>query len=68
MSDAIFELNADKIYEFNKIFNYYGSLNFTEAEGKYYWSIENHDGHMWQEIPKSLFDELLKFHKREKGA
>lgn len=65
MSDVLLVLETDLIYEFNVIGNFYGGLNFTEAGGKYYWSIENYDGHAWQEIPKSLFDELLKFHKSE---
>lgn len=29
--------------------------------GKCYWSIENYDGHSWDEIPRSLFDTLNKF-------
>mgnify|MGYP003640463044 CR=1 FL=1 len=44
-----------------EIGNYYGGLEVDEVGGKYYWSIENWDGHNWQEIPKSLFDELNNF-------
>ena len=39
---------------------YYGSLWVKEEDGKYYWSIENWDGHDWFEISKKLFDELNK--------
>ena len=47
--------------EIGNIGNYYGCLNIKEKEGKYFWSIENWDGFVWQEIPKSLYDELIKF-------
>jgi hypothetical protein len=41
--------------------NYYGSLNLMKEDGKYHWSIENYDGHDWEEIPKYLYDALMKF-------
>ena len=41
--------------------NYYGGLSIKEEDGKYFWSIENWDGHDWKEIPKSLHDEFIKF-------
>ena len=41
--------------------NYYGCLTVEERGGKYFWSIENWCGHDWEEIPKSLYDELIKF-------
>lgn len=48
-----------------EICNYYGGLYIQEYEGKYYWIIENYctnfsDITEWQEIPKSLYDELIK--------
>lgn len=41
--------------------NYYGALEVKEDAGKYWWSIENWDGHEWEEIPESLYRELIKF-------
>ena len=41
--------------------NYYGGLNIKQEEDKYYWSIENWDGHYWEEIPKNLYDMLVAF-------
>lgn len=44
-----------------EIGNYYGCLEVKEENGKFYWSIENWDGHDWQEIPEHLFNVLNKF-------
>lgn len=46
--------------------NYYGNLFTKEQNGKYYWIIENYDTDFdnieeWQEIPKYLYDSLIKF-------
>lgn len=41
--------------------NYYGGLAVKQEDGKFWWSIENYDGHFWEEIPESLYLELLKF-------
>ena len=60
-------MSERKTYEFSVIGNAYGGLNFTEINKKYYWYIENYDENKYQEIPKSLFDELLKFYRKEKG-
>lgn len=43
------------------IANFYGGLFVKEHEGKCYWSIEDHSDRSWEEIPRSLFDELIKF-------
>ena len=45
--------------------NYYGGLNVLKADGKYYWLIENYDTDFldmgeYEEISKSLYDELIK--------
>lgn len=45
--------------------NYYGGLWVKEEDGSYYWSIENYNGHHWKEIPKSLYDELIKLERKE---
>lgn len=47
--------------EIGGIGNYYGGLSVKEEDGKYFWSIENYDGHDWEEIPKSLYDELVRY-------
>lgn len=41
--------------------NYYGGLGVTTVDGKHYWSIEDWSGCDWQEIPKYLYDALVKF-------
>ena len=41
--------------------NYYGSLYVTTFDGKFFWSIENYSGNYWEEIPESLYNELVKF-------
>jgi len=41
--------------------NYYGGLEIKEEEGKYFWGIENYDGTDFEEIPKYLYDALIKF-------
>lgn len=42
--------------------NYYGNLCVAnDDEGRFFWSIEDHDGCEWEEIPKSLYDELVRF-------
>lgn len=46
--------------------NYYGSLSITENDGKFFWSVENWDGHHWYEIPKSLFDALKQYAEGKK--
>jgi len=48
-------------FRIGNIMNYYGGL-FIERRGeKFYWSIEDESDSQWEEIPKSLFDELIKF-------
>jgi hypothetical protein len=47
--------------EIGSIGNYYGGLYVKNENDKYYWSIENWDGMDWEEIPESLYDELVKF-------
>lgn len=47
--------------EIGDIGNYYGSLNIKEEDGAYFWSIENYDGHHWQEITESLYLALIAF-------
>ena len=46
--------------------NYYGGLRVKESIGKFMWSIENYDGDHWEEIPESLYIELIKFNEAGK--
>jgi hypothetical protein len=48
-----------KIKTVGKIGNYYGNLCIAKTGDSYYWSIEDYDGDRWEEISKSLYDELL---------
>lgn len=50
-----------KTTDIGMIGNYYGGLEVKERNGKYFWSIENYDGHDWEEITKELYDALIKF-------
>lgn len=43
--------------------NYYGSLHILEKDGVYYFGIENYSGMYMEEIPKSLYNELLKYNE-----
>ena len=45
--------------------NYYGNLEVKEGGGLYYWTIENYEGIDWEEIPESLYNELVKFEDRK---
>ena len=41
--------------------NYYGGLSVKTEDGKHYWSIENYDGQIWEEIPESLYRALVEY-------
>lgn len=45
------------------ICNHYGSLQVKEAEGKFFWGIDDMGHIEWEEIPQSLYKALLKFEK-----
>lgn len=47
--------------DIGKIGNYYGCLTVKAEGGRFFWSIENWNGHGWEEIPKFLFDALIRF-------
>lgn len=47
--------------EVGEIGNYYGELCVKEDNDRFFWSIENHDGHCWQEIPLDLYVRLLQY-------
>ena len=48
--------------------NYYGGLAVKEEEERFYWGIENWDGTKWEEIPKELYDALVKYEAERKSA
>lgn len=43
--------------------NYYGGLHVVKYGRGYYWSIENYNGHYWEKIPTSLYNECVKFNE-----
>lgn len=45
--------------------NYYGDLQVKEESDKYYWSIENWNGHHWEEITRKLYDALIEWEDTE---
>lgn len=50
--------------EIGKIANFYGGLVVKNVEGKYFWAIDGHDSYGWEEIPKTLYDEIIKFQNK----
>ena len=48
--------------EVENISNHYGSLLIKEKGGIYYWAIDVGLIVVWEKIPKSLYDEIVKFH------
>lgn len=48
--------------------NYYGGLSVKEEGGKFYWTIENYDGHEWEEISESLYRKLLAHNDKAIGS
>ena len=61
-------MNIPNETSIGNIGNYYGGLSVKAEEGKHYWSIENYDGHDWQEIPESLYRSLLEYEARRNSA
>lgn len=58
----------EKFKNIGTIGNYYGGLSIKRVDGKCYWSIENYDGDHWEQIPKSLYDELVRFNNADAHA
>lgn len=62
-----------EIKTIGEIGNYYGGLNVTEHDGKFYWCIENYDTDFedlndWDEIDKELYDALVASEERRKNV
>lgn len=49
------------ITEIDSIGNYYGCLSVKKENGRFFWGIENYHGTNWEEIPESLYIEILSF-------
>jgi hypothetical protein len=48
--------------EIGDIGNYYGGLCVRESAEQFFWAIEDYaEGPEWEEIPKSLYDELMRY-------
>jgi hypothetical protein len=55
------QLNKDKILDVG-LENACGDMLIKEKNCKHYWCITcDINGKRWQEIPKSLYDEIVKF-------
>ena len=50
------------------ISNYYGGLRVKTEDGKFFWSIEDVTEDDWEEIPESLYLELMRFNDKTKGT
>lgn len=49
-----------------EIGNHYGALHVEEtSNGIYQWGIEDYSGIDYEEIPKYLYDALIKFEKNK---
>lgn len=47
-----------KTTKIHEISNHYGTLEIVEERGKYYWGLSDYDINHYNEISKSLYDEL----------
>ena len=54
--------------EIGDIGSAYGGLDVKEEDGKFFWSIENYDGHDWDEIPEYLYLAFNKFQDEAESA
>ena len=50
-----------------RIENFYGGVAVKQKGGLYFWALDDYSGMDWQEIPKTLYDELVKFDDSQKG-
>ena len=54
-----------KTFTMQNIGNYYGGLEVSAVDGKYFWCIPDYSGEDDYEIPKSLYDELKKHYESQ---
>ncbi|WP_133116167.1 hypothetical protein [Mesorhizobium wenxiniae] len=46
--------------------NYYGNLAVAaRPDGKFYWSVENYNGHDWSIIPEYLYQAIMRHHSEQ---
>lgn len=38
--------------------NTYGGLHIKEEDGKFFWSVEDYNGHDWQEISEQTYNAI----------
>ena len=50
-----------RVQPIGTIGNAYGGLRVTERDSRFFWSIEDVICDNWEEIPESLYRELVKF-------
>ena len=43
------------------IYGYFGPLYVRENKAAFEWALESDDGYFWEEIPKYLYDALVRF-------
>ena len=53
------KLLNDKAQRVGSISSFYGGVIVAMVDGRAYWGIENYDKNYWEEIPMSLYDELI---------
>ena len=62
------------LIEMHGIGNTYGCMQVWETDGKFFWYIEDYDSHKFslaergEEIPESLYKELLAHYHKDKSA
>jgi hypothetical protein len=61
---GVFMKNKDM--DIGDIGNAYGGLMAKAENGKFYWKIVGCEGGEWDEIPESLYVELVKFEKNKR--
>jgi len=61
------DMTDGEAYSIGDIGNHYGGLEVRVVNGVYQWSIENWNGHHWEEVSESLVVELLKHEEKIAG-
>lgn len=57
------KMEKSKEIRVNNIGNYYGNLLIKQEGGKCWWVIEDYTAHDWREIPRELFEALLRYNQ-----
>lgn len=48
--------------------NYYGTVEVFTKDGKFFWSLDDHSSTQCEEIPESLYNEIVKFLERSQNG